>query len=340
MNKYKSFLCKTLFCLISIIVAYIALFFLLVDMGSIQFESYKNTLLQENKNNKKIIIESGSNSYHGINSKMIQDHFNIKTINLAEFAGVPLKFKLLRLLNTLNDKDIVILPLEYRYYTGDTTIDMFYDSIFFGYSHYFYALDFKQKIKFIFSVPISSVAKAINTLRKRKYIKDYLRAKIKNIYPEHVKADGKKFMLDNGDYDFKEKLEEKIDMQTPCQYYIFTKSITDKNNVISQTFKENLEILKNVQNRTKAQFIFTYPVVAGDASCYDFSTPQGAEFEKFLNDIKQYVKNNGFKFIGNYKDSFFDRKDTMDTWFHVMPNARDERTKRLIKNIEKENLIK
>ncbi|BCX78762.1 hypothetical protein LBC_02240 [Campylobacter sp. 19-13652] len=312
---------------------------LLVDIGSVQFQSYKNTLLLTNKNIEKIIIESGSNSFHGINSSLIEKHFKKKTINLAEFAGVPLKLKLYRLSNAIKKGDVIILPLEYRYYLGDTTIDMFYDGIFFGYSHYFKALPFKEKIIFILNTPIKSTIKATIKIINKKYIKDYILAKFKNIQPNGIKEQGKLYVADNGDFDFKEPLAEKDDLKIPCQEYIFTKSIIDKNNIINPIFKDNIELLKNIKNKTGAEFVFTYPVVAGADDCYNFDNKNGKEFKNFLSSIKKYITNNGFKFIGNYQDSFFDKSHTMDTWFHVLPEARDKRTKMLIHTLEKENII-
>ncbi|OCR86473.1 cell surface protein, partial [Campylobacter fetus subsp. testudinum] len=85
------------------------------------------------------------------------------------------------------------------------------------------------------------------------------------------------------------------------------------------------------------KFIFTYPAVVGD-DCYDFNGKNGAEYKKFLVELKNYVTSNGFEFIGDFQSSYFPRKQIHDTWYHILPEARDVRTKKLIENLDKSNL--
>ena len=97
--------------------------------------------------------------------------------------------------------------------------------------------------------------------------------------------------------------------------------------------------MKKLEREKGIKFIFTYPAVAGD-DCYDPNDPHAADNQKFLKDVKKLIEDNGFEMIGDYKDSYFPRKFLHDTWFHLVPEARDMRTQKLIENLEKSKYAK
>lgn len=309
----------------------------IIHISSAHLYSFKNFIFTNTTDKNRIIIDSGSNSSYGINSMMIENHFNKLTINLADNAAVTIKTKLHRINQLAHSGDIVIFPLEYIYYIDDHGLDIFYDSIFFEAHHYFDYFTFFEKINFIFNIPSSSVFNAIlRNYKDKTNFKNNLEAfTIKNT---HIIYD---FMNEfkngqRGDYKYLGKDPIEPNMQ-PCQEYIFNKD-RNKTAKIGEIFKANLNFIKEIKKNKKIEFIFTYPAVAGGEECYSSTDSYGKHFHSFLKDIKKYIEKNGFEFIGSYQDSYFTDNFMNDTWFHLIPEARDIRTQKLIQNLEKSKL--
>jgi len=91
--------------------------------------SYKAFLLQE-VSKPKLIIDSGSNSHHGIDAGMISEALKINAINIADNAGYDIESKVTRIKAHAKKGDIVLLPLEWSYYTRDRLTDDFVDTLF------------------------------------------------------------------------------------------------------------------------------------------------------------------------------------------------------------------
>lgn len=72
------------------------------------------------KEKKKIIIIGGSSSLFGSNGDIIEKNLkthNFEVINLATHAGLPINFHIDKAIKFANNGDIVIMPLEFSYYT-------------------------------------------------------------------------------------------------------------------------------------------------------------------------------------------------------------------------------
>ena len=110
---------------LALIGAYLAFAMFLIKVSSVHHYAYKNYLITNTTDQNRIIVESGSNSYHGINSLMLEKHFGKLTINLGDHGGYPLLHRLYRAAKFAHKGDIFILPLEYRYYIGDIPPDTY-----------------------------------------------------------------------------------------------------------------------------------------------------------------------------------------------------------------------
>ena len=66
---------------------YMAFAMFLIRVSSAHHYAYKNYLISNTTEQNRIIVESGSNSYHGINSQMLENHFGKLVINLADNGG-------------------------------------------------------------------------------------------------------------------------------------------------------------------------------------------------------------------------------------------------------------
>ena len=284
---------------------------------------YREFLLEKTKT-PRLIIESGSNSLYGIDSKMLEDRFNILTINISDNAGFPLKYKLLKIEKYAKKGDIILLPLEWQYYSRTKGTKEFYD-FFFKYSpSYYEVLSNYEKLNLIYHTPFSSLRQNISISNlfdneRYKYHKEYHKLKDYML----IFNDGKR-----GDVEYKLPKKSLNDNKI-CSSYIFEEQL--KNGFkISQRFKDNMKYLKKLEKKG-IKFLITCPVVVGKG-CYEGD--HGKYFKILFKDIKEYFKKNNINFIGNFTDSSFEKRYFLNTYYHILREAKKIRTERFIKRIE------
>jgi len=317
-NRSKKFV-KTIFVLLILsIISYIYIYDKTVKDRSWGVHSYKNFLLENTKKSPRIIFDSGSSLHHSINSKMFEEEFHRVTINLGDNGAYPLKYKLLRIQKQSIPNDIVILPLEYLHYSYHNIPKVFYDNIFGSLSFYYLDMDILDKIEFISQTPFSSL---LYTLFDEKRYIDY------TYYFMDIFNSGER-----GDLNFIKKGKlDKGSKSVSCEVYILTQPI-EYQFVISDTFKENIKLMKKIEKKSNIKFVVTYPAVAGD-ECY--SGKYAKEFKSFVEKIKIFLKDSGIPMVGRVEDSNFTKEYMNDTYYHILPKARDIRTKRLIASIKR-----
>ncbi len=113
----------------------------------------KQELLAKHRERSKIIFTAGSSAFFGIDSQEIERRSGIPTINLGLHIGRPVHILLSEMVPYLTRGDIVILPLEYEHYRGETPYtDWFTNQIMTWHPDYFWQLDTTEKLKFVRSV--------------------------------------------------------------------------------------------------------------------------------------------------------------------------------------------
>lgn len=73
-------------------------------------------------NSPKLIIAGGSNGLFGLNSKLLSKETGLPAVNLAGHAGMSFNFQADQAVRNAQDGDIVIMPLEYSYYSQTSTL--------------------------------------------------------------------------------------------------------------------------------------------------------------------------------------------------------------------------
>ena len=68
---------------------------------------------------QRLIIISDSNSLFDFDGSLIAKHTKYQPINYAAHAGLPLNYHIDKLINNAQKGDIIIMPLEFEYYTND-----------------------------------------------------------------------------------------------------------------------------------------------------------------------------------------------------------------------------
>lgn len=333
--KGKYFVWSLFFVLLIFIVSYIFIYNYLVNKTLLKTQydyHYQEFLLKSTKEYERIIIDGGSNSNHSINSQMLEKEFNKIVINISDNGVIPLFFKLHRLKKNSKSGDIILLPLGYIYYfSTDNNNKIFYDGLFGYFNSYYHGLDFVEKGKLIFQTPASSILKAITTQsNEMQNSLDFV----------------EKFNFgERGDFKFRTKSQPDFFTQAKsCEEYIFLhKVIPDINErlkydnydfILSSNFKRNISLMKEIEKENGVKFILTYPAVTGD-NCY--SGKYKEKFIEFDEELKEFLSKNDIPIIGSYQDSYFPKKYMNDTYYHVLPEARDIRTKKLIENIKNSN---
>lgn len=312
-NKSKQFVFLTIALLILSPIVYAILYHFIGTKKIYISHCYMQFLLQHTKG-ARLIIESGSNSKYALDSYTLEKEFNIQTINIADNAGYPLNKKLLRLEKYVTKEDIVVLPLEWQYYTRVDTPDVFTNNLLGELNYYYNYTSYKTEFQEILNTPLFHTVK--NIRKKYKLLKNQ-----HNYLKKHINKfeNNERGTLDN---------KKKFTIKETCDQYILKEQITH-GFILSQRFKENIEIIQRLKTKTKDIF-FMWPTVVGD-DCY--TNANKIKLNKFILDIEKYLNKHNIKIVGNPYENQFKTKDILDTYYHINKNARKQRTENFIKTI-------
>jgi hypothetical protein len=317
-KKSQHFLRTISIAFIGFIISYTLSYYLLATREVFISHSYKQFLLQHAPG-QRLIIDSGSNSFFGINSTLLEQQLGLLTINLADNAGYPLKSKLLRIEKYSHQGDIILLPLEWQYYTVTDIPDVFLNHLL-GNLNYYHQNAFIKDLQQIWQTPFANFIAGLNHYRKsisndKKTLKKYL------MRFNHQQR---------GDYREEESLEfEEASKVTTCDQYVLGNAL--KNGFkLSTMFMENTPLIKRLQTKG-VHIIFTWPVVVGQ-DCY--SQKYATELMQFIHLIKQTLHDHGLFIIGDPYENKFSEKFMLNSYYHITAEARDLHTQRLIKTIK------
>lgn len=298
-------------------VLYSAVFFYPKPNSATALWAYKQHLLL-NTPSPRLIIESGSNSFHAINSELLSKELGLKVINIAENFQFPLSHKIYRLLKYANKGDTVLLPLEYKYYIAPGMSAINYEWLGKRASFYFQPLPFWQKLVIIANSPTNAFIQHFRSTRDE-ITKSTSNALAKGKQGEVLPPEK---ITKLGDFDFSKAAEVgKESSGYDCYHYLFGIYAKNGDLKITDEFMADLKLLKKLQDKG-VRVIFTYPATCGD-DCFD------AQAMKLIDSATRLIKDSGFEFIGYMKQSHFSRQMLLDTYYHIVPKARDERTKNL-----------
>jgi hypothetical protein len=318
-KKSKNFLLIIGISLLSLLIIYTASYYLIATREISISHSYKQFLLNHTQG-QRLIIDSGSNSFFGIDSHLLESEFNLLTINLADNAGYPLQSKLLRIEKYSHPGDIVLLPLEWQYYSYETVPDVFLNNLL-GNLHYYHRNNPIQDIQQIWKTPFSIFMDDVNHYRKgisnsRRHLEQHLE-KFKN----QERGD---FIQEDFDLEF-----EEASKVTACDEYVLGNAL--KNGfTLSFTFKENIKLIQKLQKQGIHIFL-TWPVVVGEG-CY--SQKHTLALKGFINLIKRTLNEKGILILGDPYKNRFSAEFMLNSYYHITSEARYAHTKRLIEDIK------
>ncbi|MDF7245184.1 MULTISPECIES: hypothetical protein [Proteus] len=294
----------------------------------------KINIADNNSSKKRIIIISGSNSLFGINSETITRITGIKTINLAIHAGLDLSFYRMMLEEVLKEGDIVIMPIEYDYYSKESKYtDWFIDNVLSWGDMYFKWLPLQEKIDFMAHTDYRRVFNAV--LSGRQLNKTDPINKVNNFAGDETgDVRGYTYLALNKDGDinrnpYQNDYVKNLSEQSDAFYNILSYS-KDKKYITNLTLNELNEIRILVASRGSSLYI-TWPAAMG-SKFFNKSDEKSIEFSKTINNK---LVENGFMVICDPFYGIMNTSRFTDTPYHpdvIGANYRSKLLGECIKN--------
>ena len=276
--------------------------------------TYKWFLLQEVPG-PRLIIESGSNSHHGFDTDMISEALNITAINIADNAGYDLEQKIARLHKHTRRGDIIILPLEWSYYTREDLTDDFVDQLPALNRDYINAVSLWDKLQLALSLPPAAV---LGFSRKQEASDDL--SAMTPLQDFYVAA----LMRPTGHSAYEAARPPALGVSgKSCDEYLFWDSAP----TLSKKFKRALKRLSTLKAKG-VDVYFTWPIVVGDTCLSDTKTVNA-----LVEQIEREVEKAGFEFLGRPTQSLYPLRYRDDTPYHLIQSGADLHTKRFIETL-------
>lgn len=290
----------------------------LVEQSAIP-ASYKWFLLKEVPG-PRIIFESGSNSHHAIDTEFLGAELGITAINIADNAGYSLEDKVTRLETFARAGDVVVLPLEWSFYSREKLTDAYVESIFSENRDYYWSMPVMKRVQRALSLPPEKIITELNQKASRPALETESSAH---------QLFGTALTLPTGHFSRETSIGPGFGVaDQSCDDYILGKQDVRQNLKLGKNIKPALERLK----RLKAQGIdihFAWPVLAGEGCMSD-----PAYVKDFRREIEAAVNQAGFEFLGTLSQSLYSQDLQDDTPYHLISKGTDIHTAQMIGFLE------
>jgi hypothetical protein len=333
----KQFLTVSLCCFLAMLAGYAAL----IDYFGITRPGvsapYSQFLLESSGAVKgKVIVDSGSNSVHGIDTVQLSEYFQAPVLVTANTAGFPLGPKIWNLSRYLLPGDVLILPLEWNQYVyPDSYPKDYIASLYTGdarRSQYYTNLPLWDKLTFIYTrLPFADAVSAIGQRLSQPADKQVMRRQLNSYQRRLQSGPGRAFgaNLQSGPKKPSAGMIQNNRMRS-CDNYIFAQQ--GKNGfVISDAFTDGLTALKALQAKG-VKIYFTWPAVTDHTSsqCYQGQWPSAEGLQHYSRDIMALVESIGVQFIGTPAQHRMPARCFLDTYYHLTRECAVERTRNLV----------
>ena len=313
MNQYKS--CLIVFVGATLAFLFFHVFLFYVNLGvPIEQDRYLQSRLEIKDNyaqsiaGRKIMIIAGSNAIFGIDAAQIEKTLKIPTVNYGVNAGLGY-YLFERAKKNLKKGDIVILPLEYRYYESHKNVFENELAIYLtGYDKEYInnSLSFLDKINLI------------TQLRTR----DLLRFSYQQIVPPNgEKQRGSREKLDiNGDI-LTNKIEDK---KTDEELYAQVKDKVFSDLPLTDDADQKLSDFITWCKANNITVYATWPSYLCHNKVFSESDIEG------INEIESFYQKHDVQILGNYSDFLYDVDWFYDTIYHLNERGKQKRTEHLL----------
>lgn len=257
---------------------------------------------------RKILLVGGSSTFYGVRAKIIEQETGIKTVNMALSAGRGIPYILDKAREIAEPGDIIIMPLEYQLYLYDgTPTFVAADYIISRDPEYFYHLPLREQLRYASALtPTEVVLRAV--------------AKIK------IGSAGAQEPQSTSINEFGDETRNTGPLPIPSQrarlvnkvVYNFRKATLDT---------KGTELIKSFAMWCKANQVTLLAAFPTFAYYPDFRTPLQS---KFFNGLVPFYHEQGVPVLGNPYDFMYGTENFFDTEYHVVAEAAEKNTYRLI----------
>ncbi len=278
--------------------------------------TYKSFLLKDVPG-PRIIFESGSNSHHAIDTKTVGTALGMTAINIADNAGYSLEDKVTRLETYTRAGDVVVLPLEWSFYSREKLTDAYVESIFSENRDYYRSMPPLKRLQRALSLPPETV---ISELRQ-----SVSRPAKETESPAH-QLFSTAITLPSGHFVREASIGPGVGVaDQSCDDYILGKPDVRKTLKLGKNVKPALARLKKLKARG-VDIHFAWPVLAGEGCMSDPAFVKG-----FRSEIETAVNKAGFEFLGTPSQSLYGQNFQDDTPYHLISAGTDLHTAQMIR---------
>lgn len=242
----------------------------------------------------KLIILGGSNAMFGLDSQVLQRKLNMPVVNLSIHAGLDPHFLLMQLRETLGEKDVVVMPLEYEFYSPSDEYSGWFVSnmLAWGEGIYLNKMSLFEYLRFLKAVSVSDIWKGLLSLGAPSKLID-TEVVLKEV--ERANRDGK---VRYEGYTHK-SLTEQGDMLPDTRPHKRVLEIVQKTgdaylkslDAISPRLIETLTEIDDLLKAYQAELILTWPVSVRN-SLFDLSRPAD---QKRIEDFASLLEREGIR---------------------------------------------
>ena len=269
-------------------------------------ESYANSV-----KGRKIVVASGSNTFCGVNAAKMEEELGVPVVNYGMTISLQY-YTLARLQKSLHQGDIVILPLEYAFYTYNKyQFEEEALAYITGYDkNFFLSMPPLEKINFIFQWS------PIDLLR---YNKEQILLSYENStgYPKdkyhlNINGDTINYPTQKSSQDLMDSVPVKVFQEKP----------------VTLDAKNELKKFIVFCQENGITVLAAWPNFLWNNDQFPEDDAQGImEIEKFFQD-------NQVEILGSYTDCIYDVKFFSDSRYHLNEAGREIHTKYLIDKLK------
>jgi len=265
-----------------------------------------------NIDGRKIVIVGGSSALFGINSKMIEDRFNIPVVNDGVNAGLGMRYILYKSKKVLKKGDVAILPLDHQVYQMNDATEMvaYVDFIISRDPEYFATLNIIDELKLIMAISFKRTFQGIiSPFHQLK--------KTSGIYGiQNVNARGDQINTESSKMTSKQRKER----DTFQARKIMSSDLSDK-------FIHYMDDYISWGRLHGIKLIFMPP------SNMKFNYYKTEKYVKFLGNIKKYYQDANVIYLGKPEDYMYEKKYFYNTAYHLNDIGTTKMTNQIIMDI-------
>jgi len=263
---------------------------------------------------RKIVIVSGSNALFGINSKMIEDQFNMPVVNDAVNAGLGMPYILYRSKKILKKGDVAILPLEYQMYQKEDEHSMTYiDYVIARDPEYFSTLNIIDQLKLIMSIGFMRTFQGLiapfHQLKKTSGIYGIQNV---NVRGDQINTESSKMTT---------RQRKQRDAFQPEKI---------KSSDLSDEFIHYMNDYISWARLHCIRLIFMPPGYMA------FDYYKSEKYVKFLDNIKKYYQDANAIYLGKPEDYMYEKKYHYNSVYHLNDVGVTKRTNQIIMDITRQ----